>query len=80
VFSLLLCFGAMKQASAQIEVQAFVGKAHSDRNRLPQFPMTIVLGYSVWAGPAATFGYSIPVDIKRFVPRARTAVRDTMYV
>jgi outer membrane protein OmpA-like peptidoglycan-associated protein len=48
--------------------------------RLPQFPMTIVLGYSVSAGPTAIFGYSIPVDIKRFVPRARNAVRDTMYV
>jgi outer membrane protein OmpA-like peptidoglycan-associated protein len=48
--------------------------------RLPQFPMTIVMGYSFWAGPTATFGYSIPLDVKRFVPRARTAVRDTMYV
>lgn len=35
LFSLLMCFGAMKQAKAQIEVQAFVGKAHSDRRQLP---------------------------------------------
>ncbi len=35
LFSLLLCFGSMKQATAQIEVQAFVGKAHSDSRQRP---------------------------------------------
>lgn len=35
LFSLLMCFGAMKQAKAQIEVQAFVGKAHSDSRQRP---------------------------------------------
>lgn len=35
LFSLLMCFSAMKQAKAQIEVQAFVGKAHSDSRQRP---------------------------------------------
>ena len=49
--------------------------------KVDQFPLTIMMGYSWWAGPTATFGYSIPVDIKRFAaPRSRAAVRDTMYV
>jgi outer membrane protein OmpA-like peptidoglycan-associated protein len=50
--------------------------------RVPQFPMTIVLGYSLWAGPTATFGYSIPVDIKRIAPRmsSKGGSRDTMYI
>jgi hypothetical protein len=48
VFSLLLCFGAMNQASAQIEVQAFVGKAHSDRNRLPALRYGVGLNNVLW--------------------------------
>ena len=48
VFSLLLCFGAMKQASAQIEVQAYVGKAHSDRNRLPALRYGVGFNNVLW--------------------------------
>jgi outer membrane protein OmpA-like peptidoglycan-associated protein len=48
--------------------------------RIPQYPVTVVLGYSLWAGPTASFGYSIPVDIKRIIPKSRGVVRDTMYV
>jgi hypothetical protein len=48
LFSLLLCFGAIKQATAQIEVQAFVGKAHSDRNHLPALRYGVGLNNVLW--------------------------------
>lgn len=48
--------------------------------RIPQYPVTVILGYSKWAGPTASFGYSIPVDMKRILPKSRTVVKDTMYV
>ena len=49
--------------------------------RVDKFPLTIMMGYSWWAGPTATFGYSIPVNIKRIAPRAtRGGSRDTMYI
>ncbi len=48
LFSLLLCFGAMKQATAQIEVQAFVGKAHSDVNQLPALRYGVGLNNVLW--------------------------------
>jgi outer membrane protein OmpA-like peptidoglycan-associated protein len=48
--------------------------------RIPQFPMSISLGYSTWARATATFGYSIPVNIKRIAPKIKVGSRDTMYI
>ncbi len=49
--------------------------------RVENFPLTIVMGYSWWAGPTATFGYSFPINVKRFAPARKVqSVRDTMYV
>lgn len=48
LFSLLMCFGAMKQAKAQIEVQAFVGKAHSDVNHLPALRYGVGVNNVLW--------------------------------
>ncbi len=48
LFSLLLCFGAMKQATAQIEVQAFVGKAHPDVNQMPALRYGVGLNNVLW--------------------------------
>lgn len=49
--------------------------------RVENFPLTIVMGYSWWAGPTATFGYSFPINVKSFNPgRKVQRVRDTMYV
>ncbi len=49
--------------------------------RVQNFPLTIVMGYSWWAGPTATFGYSFPFNVKGFNPgRKVQRVRDTMYV
>ena len=33
--------------------------------RIPQYPISIDLGYSTWVGPTATFGYIIPMEQKK---------------